>query len=249
MAETALSLIVDAYGLLQIPGEGASLTADETSLAMRVLNRMIGNWNIKDLLVYSVTATTFPFVSGKQTYTLGTGGDFNFPRPSRIERMSVVYPNPTINPASTVEIPVTMLNLQEWQNVAVKYVAGTLYPLLCYNDDSYPFMNLNFWPIPGATCSAILYTWDMLPEIATLNDVIALPPGYTQALVTNLAMKLAPYFSITPSDQVVSDAVESKHDIDGINSGSLGIINDPMFCPRGGSVSSMALRSMGWVVN
>ena len=249
MIETANTLILDAYGLLGIPGEGASLTADETSLAIRVLNRMIGNWNIKDLLVYAVTATTFPFVANKKTYMLGSGGDFDFPRPSRIERMSVVYPNPTMNPASTVEIPVTFLNLQEWQNVAVKNVQGTLFPSLCYNDDSYPFMTLNFWPAPGATCSCILYTWDMLPEIVNLTDVISLPPGYTQALLTNLAVKLAPYFSITPSDQIVSDALESKHDIDGINSGALGIVNDPMYCPRGDGSRSLALRSMGWVVD
>ena len=48
--------------------------------------------------------------------------------------------------------------------------------------------------------------WDsylQLTQFANLTTALSLPPGYERAIVTNLAVKIAPYFS----DAIVSPAV------------------------------------------
>ena len=63
-----------------------------------VLNQMLDAWQIDRLLVFTIAIQDFPFVSTKQTYTMGSGGDFNVPRPARIERASIVLLSNPTNP-------------------------------------------------------------------------------------------------------------------------------------------------------
>ncbi|MCI4436727.1 MAG: hypothetical protein JHC33_07980, partial [Ignisphaera sp.] len=217
-------------------------TADEYQLALKTLNRMIDRWNLNDLLVYSTNPHTFPFVPGKQAYTLGATGDFDMPRPSRIERISIQYGDP----AMPIELGIDAdFDLEAWQNLVVKKTPS-VFPLACYNNTGYPFMELNFWPVPSGPANVILYTWDLMPFIVSLADTIDLPTGYSDAIVYNLAIRLAQLFDRVPSPSLVQEAKQAIHDINDINDSTPTIHYDAMF--HGNGNGNIAAKSIGYTI-
>jgi len=205
---------------------------------------MLDRWNLTELLMYARSSYTFPFVSGKQSYTLGTGGDFSTPRPAKIEKLSVLYPG---TGTATIELPLdATFNLEQWQNICVKSTPS-VYPLACYIRPEFPDMVLNFWPIPSGPASVILYTWDQMPNLVNLTDIIELPQGYSDAIIYNLAVRICQMFDRVPSPQLLDEAKQGKHDINDINAGAVALHLDPMFLGNNPN-NNLAAKSFGYVV-
>ena len=246
MIESAQEIIESAAKLAGVLGEGTSLTANEYHDLFLGLCRIIDRWNLQDLLVYAVSSHTFDFVSGKQAYTLGTGGDWDIPRPSRIERASILYSANGTNPPVELAIdPDT--DLEHWQNVTVKSVQS-IFPFIMYNDFGFPYMTLKFWPIPQGPAQAILYTWDIIEAPAELTSLLELPMGYSAALINNLALYACQLFDRQPSAYLVDEAQSSKHDINGINDLTSPEQHlDPMWGGRPAGVTAMFVASRGRV--
>jgi len=194
-------------------------------------------------LCCQVSSFTFPLTANKQSYTLGTGGDFSTPRPVKIEKLSVIYSG---TGTTSIELPLdAAFNLEQWQNICVKSTPSN-FPLACYIRPEYPNQILNFWPIPTGPASIILYTWDQMPNLVNLTDLIELPQGYSDALIYNLAVRLCQMFDRVPSPQLLQEAKEAKHDINDINAGSVALHLDPMW--TGGRATNLAAQSMGYTV-
>src|SRR4051812_40459978 len=83
-ARTALQLIRDALGLTNAVGVDQTLTADETSDCLRVLNDLIEDWSTQNLAVYGLGDQTFNTIANQATYTVGAGADWVTNRPVRI---------------------------------------------------------------------------------------------------------------------------------------------------------------------
>lgn len=237
---TVRKIIEGSFKLLGIMSDGSTLTAAEYDDALDTFNDLVQAWNLENLLVYSTNRDTFPFVSGQQTYTLGTGGNFNMPRPTRIERASISY-----NISPSVEIPLKLIDVESWQNIAVKETQGT-FPLYLYINNGYPYTELNFWPVPTGPSQVILYTWHQLDIAANLDTVLSLPQGYNRALKYNLAMEIASMFDKVPTAIVQRNAILSKSSINDINAGSPIATADSAFA-RKSSVGD-ALKSRGYYV-
>lgn len=243
MQETALAIVDSALNLIGVLGDGTTITPKEYSDSLLQLNRMLDRWNLTDVLIYATNPHTFPLVPGQQSYNLGLTGDFNMARPSRIERISIQYPATS---GVLLELPLDQdFDLEHWQSIVVKDIPSA-FPVICYNNTGYPFMNLNFWPYPTAPCNVILYTWDMMPIITNLTDIVALPAGYTDAIVYNLAIRLAQLFDRAPSANLIQEARQAKHDINTINAGTPTLHIDGMW--SGNRNSSLAAQSIGRVV-
>lgn len=66
------------------------------------------------------------------------------------------------------------------------------------------------WPIPtSTTLQWVVYHWTALAQFSALADVLALPPGYKEALMTNLALLLCPPYSRQPHPILVKRASDS----------------------------------------
>ena len=244
MIETAQNLIDGALRLIGVYSTGTVITPEEYESCLTIMNRMLDRWNLTDLLVYSKSITTFPFIAGKAFYTLGTGGDFDMPRPAKLERISVQIPGSS---GYNMEMPLDAdFNLESWQSLVVKSTPS-IFPLACYNNPNFPFMELNFWPIPQGPASVVLYTWDLMPLISDLADNVELPNGYSDAVVYNLAVRLAQIFDRMPSPELLAEAKASKHDINDINNGTPSLHTDPMWSGRNGN-GSIAAKTWGRVV-
>jgi hypothetical protein len=244
MLITAQQVIDQALSLIGVKSTGSVITAEEYQDCLLTMNLMVDRWNLSDLLVYSTNPHTFAFVPNQQTYTLGTGGDFDMPRPSRIDRVSIQIPGSN---NYNVELPIDAdFDLESWQNLVVKQTPSQ-FPLCMWNNTGYPFMELNFWPIPQGPCSVVLYTWDLMPQIVNLVDQIELPTGYSDAIIYNLAVRLAQLFDRVPSPQLLAEAKAAKSDINDINAGTPTTHYDPMWSGSNSAASNIAAKSWGRV--
>lgn len=227
---TALDLISSALRLINVMAAGEQTPIDMANDSLLVLNDMIDSWNADRLAIYTVQSTDFPFVLGQQTYTLGTGGNFNLARPPKIEGMSTIQ---LTNPSTPVEIPIALYTWEEWQNqVPVKNVSGSI-PLICYDDQAFPNRHLNFWPIPFDQPNSVrIYYWAALPA-QTLAGAVSFPPGYRQAFRYNLAALLAAEFAQPVPAVVAEIAVDSLARVKAMNMPELVLQSDLIPDPSG----------------
>jgi hypothetical protein len=173
------------------PGE--SLDASEATDGLAELNRMLGAWGTQKLIIHAVTQESpLTLTAGDGTVTMGTSGDITT-RPMAIEKAVIRD--------GTTDYPVDLLTLEEYAGIADKSTQST-YPTALYDDGGYPQRTLTLYPVPSAAKSLVLWTKRALTSIASLDTSVSLPPGYDDAIVYNLAVRLAPEYG-RPVDAVV----------------------------------------------
>src|SRR6185437_12895704 len=136
---TAFDIITSALKLVGVLADGETPSDDTANQGLSVFNDMIDGWNAERNAIFTTRTDDFPLILGKQAYTLGAGGDFNIPRPARIDAMSAILLS---NPSNPVEVPMNLWSVEDWQNVPVKSVSGS-FPLSCY-DDGVPSANTEY---------------------------------------------------------------------------------------------------------
>lgn len=183
---TPNDLISSALRLIGALASGETAESADMADAFIVLNQMLDSYNAESLMMYTRNINTFPLVVGQQVYTLGTGGNFNIPRPAKLERISIVNLGNVNQP---LELPMTLYTDRDWQMIPVKNIGSTL-PQGVYDDGAFPLRNLSYWPIPSTNVNTILYSWSPLNAFPDLTTDVTLPPGYMEALRYNLAVRL-----------------------------------------------------------
>lgn len=202
-----LDLITRSLRLIGVLATGESPTSDEANDALETLQDLLDAWQAESLQVFSIVrqltdVNNLPFtlVPAQQVYTLGAGGNFNFPRPARVERMGLISIS---NPAQPLELALEMLTDAEWQAIPVKNIQSTI-PQKVWNDKNFPLMNLSFWCVPSIAQQVALYLWQPLATFPDLNVTdVEFPPAYARALRFNLAVDLAAEFGATCDPQAV----------------------------------------------
>jgi hypothetical protein len=227
---TANDLISSALRLIGVLSSGESPSAAEANDGLTILNQMLDSWNTERLALFTVQRQVVAPATLKQAYTVGTGGDFNIPRPPRIDRVGVIS---LTNAAQPLELPVEMVTDVGWEAIPVKNVSSSL-PLKVWNDLGFPLMTLSFWPIPSVQVNFALYTWTALTQFPDLVTDEEFPPGYLKALRYNLALDLAPEFGREVPQVVAAQAIASKAAIKALNLVPLDLRCDEALIGRGG---------------
>lgn len=197
-AVTALELIADAFALLNVFLPGESIPASDGQFGLRSLNGLLGSWAQMRLTIPTVARLTFDLVidqgSPANPYTIGSGGDFDTPRPANataLRSASILIPGTTPN-----EIPLTVMTPALWEALTIKTMSGAL-PTAIFLDPTFTagLGRIYLWPQPSVdTNQLVLYVEAALSTFADLTTAYQLPPGYKDALVYNLAKRLAlPY--------------------------------------------------------
>jgi hypothetical protein len=182
--------------------------------AIDELARLTGSLNCDRLFIYSLDILALPLTAGKKTYTIGqdpTGvmtADWNAPRPQGITEANVI--------SNEIRYPVAVLTPQTWAAITLQDVAGTI-PEAIYNDRAYPLSTIYVYGQAMANTTLELYAWHQIPTFTALTDVVLLPPGYEDALVLNLAVRLAPHFQRIIPDDVRQQARESLMRLESLN--------------------------------
>lgn len=244
---TAFDVITSALKLVGVLANGELPSHDDASQGLQVFNDMIDSWNAERQAIFTTGSNDFPFVLNQQSYTLGTGGDFDIPRPARIDGISTILLNP--DPSNPVEVPLTMWTVDQWQNnVPVKSVTGT-FPLACYDTGDFPLRVLNFWPIPTQEQNNVrIYSWQALAA-QTLTAQVSFPPGYAEGLRYGLAVRLAAEFAVDPSKYaaatVATIAIQGLARIKTMNAPELTLQSDLVPSPAGYNYRA-DLFGIGW---
>lgn len=168
---------------------GQSITAAEEADVKEALQGLIDTWRTQRLVAWYLEELQETLVSGQQDYTIGTGGFFNTPRPLWIYAASCIDNN---NPTQPLELPVELITPQKWQQIPQKNVQSSLFQGVYYDKD-FPLGTLKIFPIVNVgTVEMKLYLPNALTGFATMSTVYTFPPGYEEAIVYNLALRLAP---------------------------------------------------------
>lgn len=182
--------------------------------AIEELNRLVGSLSCDRLFIYSIANYQLPILESKTSYTIGqlqdSGivADFDAPRPQGIESANVI--------SGGVPYPLAVVTDLQWALYSTRSMPNTT-PSVLYNDRAVPFSNLYFYGQPMAGMTLDLFSWLLVPEVQSISDAIFLPPGYEDALVLNLACRLAPHFQREVHPDVRQQARESLMRLESIN--------------------------------
>ena len=213
-----LDLISDSWAKIGMLGIGQSLSPEQAQQGFREANRMVGNWSVRRLMLYTISKRPFALSANVQDYTVGPTGLFAQARPTFVEGAQAVIPG-TAN-----EVPMNVLDVVKWGAIRDKgatcSAAGV--PSDIWPEMTYPNMEFHVWPIPATILTINLRTWEQLQQFLTVFDTFTFPVGYEEPFTDNLAMRLAPYSDRQVSPELAQSAAQGLIDIQSINAQGIG---------------------------
>lgn len=176
-----ISLSLRDIGVL---GEGQTASGTTMDDALTTLSQMLGLWQADKLYVYAQKEVVVT-LTGATTYTMGTGGVINSPRPIQIDA--------AFWRSNGIDHPIeVMQSYEDYVRIGNKTLTGAAPCALCYVP-AYPLGTLYVYPT-GAIGTLHLITRTDLPALTSLTDDVAIPPEYHAALRYSLSEYLATTF-------------------------------------------------------
>ena len=211
MATTAADQINGALRLIGQLAEGEVPSAATSQDALAALNQMLDSWSTERLAVYSTADQIYNWQPNVRFITMGPTGTFVAQRPILMDDATYFR-----DASTNVSYGIKLINNQQYNNIAVKTVTST-YPQLMWVNMTYPDVEIYIYPVPTKVLEFHFVSVEPLTNPATLDTVLAFPPGYLRAFRYNLACELAAEFGVEPSPQVQRIAMYSKRNLKRIN--------------------------------
>lgn len=208
MATTVNVIITRALRLLSQINSGIAPTVGEQVDALFALNAMLDSWRNDRIMCYALQEEAITLVQGVSTYAIGPTGAIVTTRPVKIESARV--------DVGTISYEVKKIEEHEFANISVK-TQQRAYPLKFWYQPLFPNGVVNLWPVPGQAATLYVSTWVPVLAFATINDTVSLPPGWEQAITTNLAVEMAPEYEMEAPATVKNMALTSLKRIKRLN--------------------------------
>jgi hypothetical protein len=209
---TALDLITEAAGNIGV----SNLKSAEITTALSRLNTMIDSWNSEKLTLFQEDEDQLTLTTAS-SYTIGTGGAFNVTRPVRL--ISAFYRETS----GSIDYPIRrFIDKAEWDLLPRKTLSGI--PELIWYDTAYPLGSINVYPQKAGYL--FLTSAEPLTEFAATSTSVSLPPGYREAIIYNLSLRLGPVFDLPVPQEVMMIASRSLGAIRSANRKSKGMTLD-----------------------
>lgn len=230
MATIAMSIIRSAFTHLGVFNPSQPVPDNDGRVALDALNRLINTWQAQRLALPQEALYEYPLTVGKQAYTVGPASpvDFIQNRPDVAFRASIV---PQVTATGTYERPIPVLSVQEWQAEPFKDLSGT-FPLKVYYDRTVPNGTLYYWPTPTTSCRTRLYVPTAINTFSDVADNQDLPPAYEEALIYNLALRLALPYGRPVDPMLAKFAADSVYVLKRMNSMLEDLVIDPQLGNR-----------------
>ena len=209
---TVQTLILNpALRMANVIGAEETPTNAEAQDALRTLNRLIDQWAAERLKIPIVTATTFTLAASTASFTVGSGGDVDIIRPAYIDK--VQYRDSSDN-----DTDLGMLTQQAWMSVSDKTQTSTR-PAYAYYEPTYAGQlgTLYLWPIADTAATGVVWHPTALSEFTAITTTLAVPLGYENFMVTQLAEKLATTYGRQLNPLALKDAMEAESAIKRLN--------------------------------
>ena len=195
VTSTVRAIIADALLELGVIQPGEDPDSAQMNQGLRSTQRMLDAWGVDRLTFAKQLRTTFTLTSGTSTVTLGaSGADVTMARPLSLNRLSYVVPSSS--PA--VEVPIGQMDEDSYAVLSMKSMTSG-YPLQAFYQQSMTTAHgsLFFWPTVSQNVTIALYTPEAVGVPASLNTVLIGPPGYADAFMYQLALRLCTPFGVT----------------------------------------------------
>lgn len=208
-----IRLVLKDTGVL---GIGQSANAEDTNDCFDTMNMMIGEWNSKRWLLFHLIDVAF-VSTGAQSYTVGPGGDFDTPRPDRLEDGCFFRQLVSASSPNKIDYPLSILESREdYARIGLKQLLTI--PQFIFYDAAYPLGIVYPWPIPQASLYEIhLLLKSQLTQFDNLSDDINLPAQYYGAIRYNLACRVRTMYQLQADPQLVALAMDSLSVIRNMN--------------------------------
>jgi hypothetical protein len=175
------------------------LTQQDGAWGLEKLQRAIDQHNARREMIFSISFQQFALIANHGPHTIGPNGDFNVSiRPVTVKGAAFILNAGTANP---VDAPIKIKDHDWWNANPTKTLQSAITTHLYY-DPASPLGNLNFWPICTVANPVRLELWNSIAQAINLQTVLSLPQGFWEALVTDLAVKLAPSYNRAVSPEL-----------------------------------------------
>ena len=192
---------------LGILADGEAPSASQLQDAITTLNFLFDTWSTEKLFIPSIAQDLFYLVGGQQTYQWGIGApDFTTARPIFIQSAAVRQNGGT---PSQIDIPLAIFNTDQWARISVKNTQS-VFPTRIYPDFQFPYTNINVWPIPTTGVQIYFNSYKPLSSLTTANTTFSLAPGFAEAVMYNLTVRLGPMYGRAVSPEILGLAQSAK---------------------------------------
>lgn len=204
-AVTAQKIIERTMRLIGVYGIGDTMSAEEGVTGLASLNAMIDEWANEKLLISAASLDVIALQPNVASYTIGPTGGTVSNYPIEIDPASYIQYN-------SLSYPLEVLTLAEYNALTLKSLSTLIPDSLWYNT-TFPNGTVTLYPIPSAVMTLNLWSWKQIASFAGLTSLIALAPGYENAIVYNLCEAIAPEYGAQVSPTIVKLASTTKHKI------------------------------------
>jgi len=199
-----------------VVAQGQAPSPEDSNNALTLTNIMISQWNRKRWLLYDLLDVAIP-TTGAQSYTVGPGGDFNTPRPDRLENGCYLRQLNNTSPQAQTDYPLQIIpSYEDYTRIRLKEM-GT-WPSMIFYDSNWPMGTVYPWPVPAANLYDLhILVKNQITQFASLTTAINLPPEYYGAIFYNLQTRLRAAYRLPPDDMLVAFARDALNAIRGAN--------------------------------
>ena len=182
MAAPVLELIRAALNVTNdlFPGEDPDANAARSALFN--LNSMLDSWSAEKLVAYTERNDTFTLTPGVATYSIGPTGAFVMPRPIAVNGAQAKVPGGT-------DTVLKVLSNDDYNGIEDK-AATSEAPTEIGFLPTFPSASISFWPVPTTAAVVRISTSAPFTQLSTMTEIVTLPPGYQEAIIYNLAVRI-----------------------------------------------------------
>jgi hypothetical protein len=184
---------------LGIYAAGEVPTPAELADGLSSLQNMLRMWSSKKINLNATVSETKVLTAGQALYTWGiSAGNIATVRPYEIV-------NAFVRDSSNTDSNIVSVTKGQYNDQATKYIQGK--PGFLYYNPLFPLGYLYLYPVPDVAYTLYIDTIKPLTETGSfdvLASTIQLPPDYEEAIIYNLAIRVAPeYGKSVPAEVAV----------------------------------------------
>lgn len=197
----ARTIIYQALAKIGAINFGENPDTNTANVALQELRSIVDMWSIRAINFKDYNQTT----SAKNHITLGTDtSNILSPIPGDLAERPASISNVFITLNGLI-YEMVIKTLPEWYENPIQTVAAI--PTTVYVHEDFPYTSLDFYPYFSQNGSVrIVGQSYMLDEDIQLNTYCSWPREYNAAIISTLALRLAPYFGILAGQDLVAQA-------------------------------------------
>lgn len=185
---TVGAIINLAAGEIGVIQQGETLNTSDTAVALLYVENMIDAWAADRLTLSTQSRQSVTWPTTTSTQTIGpTGANITAQRPVWINQLNYVIPG--TSPA--VEVPLGPMDEDSYAAQSIKGLASSLPTEYFYQTEiAQTYGTLFLWPQPSQSLTLYLYAPQAVGVPTATSDTLIGPPGYQEAFVYQLAIRL-----------------------------------------------------------